>query len=961
LFDQDQLPEMSPHTRAPQMHAPHGGARSASAAAATAALHHPHYGLGRHSAIPTARPTGSSAVHMQYHHPNTQGMPRAASTGHFPPSKVSNPRIHFYDHCNAIVEERDRHTQQTRASFRCGTLLGTGGFAKVFDFIDCRTGERWACKVIDKSKLSEPSKRAKLQAEIEVHRRMQHPNILRYIRAFEDEYYHYLLLERCCKMSLMELSRSRGTFQVEEAQFILWQLILGVEFLHSNRVIHRDLKLGNVMVDCDGVMKIGDFGFATELRSDDERKKTMCGTPNYIAPEILTADRSGSGYSYEADIWSLGVILYTLMVGVPPFETSNLQTTYSRIKRCEYSFPSSVRVPESCKDLVHWMLQLDPRNRPHLTQIRSHSFLFGCPRVAPFGLVGLDPELVPNRDGASPYAEAGRSSSPIQSQSDAGSPLQAHPVEVPIEGDRHHCGGAIAEFSPPPAFRDMQPTPYHFHGTPQATPQRTTPQATPSQQQQQQHHRTPQPQANYGGTVVASPLVARPLYTDPMGEANDHLHTMTIRMASLAVEKPAPQPHQPPVAAKEAEAADAMGLNTSAGTPDTEVGEPLAHFGTSSEVSTDAMEQNDASAAPPPENAPAPPRVFFTDLVHFPRYGYGFQLWDLRQSPSGHRTKATGAFLNDRSKLIRDVRDDTVWYFARVREESNTNTLPAPQQTVAARRPAPLAESDIGSARCFYDHLHQFIGGARVLDPKSSAYEPLSPFLQSQNVFKKYTIVKFIETHVSTAPWGDSQREVSHHVTSALNSFFLEPHQDIYSSRATLDTPLVGDAASQITFVKEAWITPITAILPPSHALGVELLSTASHRIPLMAAARFSDLSFQVSLSAPCPSSLQLMPQVVGIRGTPALSNWKLDAILYDTNKMSLVYRADDDVYALSMGNVALQKRRGFNNSVVFSATASYPREMSGILISETTLDLIVAMLRKVHCPDDLLASIVIA
>lgn len=944
---------MSPH-RAP-LNPIHGGARSSSAAAASVLQYQQQYGTAsRGSSIASGRPSAQPT-----------GMSRAASTGHFTTSSpaqksVANPRIHFYDQCNAIVEERDRHTMQTRASFRCGSLLGTGGFAKVFDFMDCRTGERWACKIIDKSKLSEPSKRAKLAAEIDIHRRLQHPNVLKYARSFEDEYYHYLLLERCCKVSLMEISRSRGIFQVEEAQFILLQLIQGVEFLHSNHVIHRDLKLGNIMVDVDGNMKIGDFGFATELRSEGERKKTMCGTPNYIAPEILTVERSGNGYSYEADIWSIGVILYTLMVGVPPFETSNLQTTYSRIKRCEYSFPPSIRMPESCKDLIRWMLQLDPRNRPHLVQIRGHSFLFGCPRVAPFGLVGLDPELVPNRDGASPYAEAGRSSSPIQAQSDTGSPLQPRPTEMPRQVEPltfDKPSPATQAFSPPPAFRtEAQPTPYHFHATPQVTPQRT-PQPTPNtryQQQAQQQTPTSQSHQHHGaGTIVSSPLVARPLYADPMQDVPTIRHVVVGK--GVADNAAAVPPRATDPTPRHA-AVERNGLNSSAqGAADA-----LEHFQTSSEASVDVIDQNDEglAVAPPPADAPAPPRVFFTDLVHFPRYGYGFQTWDLRQSPSGHRTKSTGAYLNDKSKLVRDVRDDTVWYFARVRDDG-----PAPvpiTQPGRLGKPQPLIEADL-APRCFFDQMHQFIGGAKVLDPKSEAYEVPSPFLQSQNVFKKYTIVKFIETHVSTAPWEDSQREVSHHVTSALKSFFLEPHQDIYSAQAKLTVPPAGDAASQLTFVKEAFVTPITAILPPSHALGVELLTTPTHRIPLMAVARFSDLSFQVSLSAPCPSSLQLMPQIVGDKVTPPLSQWKLDVILYDTNKMSIIYRADDDVYALSMANVALQKRRGFGGATVFSATASYPRDMSGILISETTLNLIVAMMRRVHCPEDILASIMIA
>lgn len=110
------------------------------------------------------------------------------------------------------------------------------------------------------------------------------------------------------------------------------QIISGVHYLHQNRIIHRDLKLGNLFLNDDLTVKIGDFGLAAKIEYDGERKKTLCGTPNYIAPEILYK----KGHSFEVDIWSIGCIMYTLLVGKPPFETSSLKETYARIKKCEY-------------------------------------------------------------------------------------------------------------------------------------------------------------------------------------------------------------------------------------------------------------------------------------------------------------------------------------------------------------------------------------------------------------------------------------------------------------------------------------------------------------------------------------------------------------------------------------------------------------------------------------------------
>jgi polo-like kinase 1 len=102
-----------------------------------------------------------------------------------------------------------------------------------------------------------------------------------------------------------------------------------LKYLHSHRIIHRDLKLGNLFLNDQMEIKLGDFGLATKLDFDGEKKRTICGTPNYIAPEVL---EGRAGHSYEVDIWSLGVIIYTLIIGKPPFETTDVKATYRRIK-----------------------------------------------------------------------------------------------------------------------------------------------------------------------------------------------------------------------------------------------------------------------------------------------------------------------------------------------------------------------------------------------------------------------------------------------------------------------------------------------------------------------------------------------------------------------------------------------------------------------------------------------------
>lgn len=143
--------------------------------------------------------------------------------------------------------------------------------------------------------------------------------------------------------------------------------------MHKNKIIHRDLKLGNLFISENMELKIGDFGLATTIQYDGERKHTICGTPNYIAPEIL--ERKSVGHSYEVDLWAMGVILYTLLIGRPPFETDDVNETYKRIHNNEYSFPSHIFISEDAKDMIKKILVTNPSERLSLDQMRNHPFM----------------------------------------------------------------------------------------------------------------------------------------------------------------------------------------------------------------------------------------------------------------------------------------------------------------------------------------------------------------------------------------------------------------------------------------------------------------------------------------------------------------------------------------------------------------------------------------------------------
>lgn len=227
-------------------------------------------------------------------------------------------------------------------------------------------------------------------SEIRIHRSLHHPNIVRFEHFFEDSINVYILLEMCQNQTMNELLRRRKRLTELEVQCYLLQMIAGIKHLHSNRVIHRDLKLGNLFLTENMEVKIADFGLATKLEFEGDRKRTVCGTPNYIAPEILEGKH---GHSYEVDIWSLGVILFTLLVGKPPFETSSVKTTYRRIKANAYAFPEHILVSDEAKDLVTKLLNLDPLRRLTLDQILTHSFLSrrNIPKLLPSSTLACPP------------------------------------------------------------------------------------------------------------------------------------------------------------------------------------------------------------------------------------------------------------------------------------------------------------------------------------------------------------------------------------------------------------------------------------------------------------------------------------------------------------------------------------------------------------------------------------------
>ncbi|GJE85129.1 Pkinase-domain-containing protein [Phanerochaete sordida] len=263
-----------------------------------------------------------------------------------------------------IITDKARVLQFTRVG-----MLGEGGFARVYEVED-RQKKRWACKVVTKQSLKTKKAKTKLYAEIKIHRALKHPNIVRFMDCFEDDENVYMTLELCHNGSLMDMLRRRRRFTEPESRYFMVQLLGACQYMHNHQVIHRDLKLGNIFLDVNMNVKVGDFGLAALIESPGERKKTICGTPNYIAPEVLFD--TANGHSFEVDTWSIGVILYTLVIGRPPFQTKDVKAIYKRIRDNEYEFPADRIVTREVQELVQQILTPDPQQRPTLHEILDH-------------------------------------------------------------------------------------------------------------------------------------------------------------------------------------------------------------------------------------------------------------------------------------------------------------------------------------------------------------------------------------------------------------------------------------------------------------------------------------------------------------------------------------------------------------------------------------------------------------
>uniref|UniRef100_A0A8C7HLR6 Serine/threonine-protein kinase DCLK2 n=1 Tax=Oncorhynchus kisutch TaxID=8019 RepID=A0A8C7HLR6_ONCKI len=268
--------------------------------------------------------------------------------------------------CSSITTVLDK--------YKVGKVIGDGNFAVVKDCVERSTGKEYALKIIDKAKCS--GKEHLIENEVAVLRRVKHPNIIQLIDEVDTPTELYLVMELVKGGDLFDAITSSTKYTERDASVMVFNLAGALKYLHSMNIVHRDIKPENLLVceylDGTKSLKLGDFGLATVVEGP---LHTVCGTPTYVAPEIIAE----AGYGLKVDIWATGVITYILLCGFPPFRSEdNLQEDLFDqilVGRLDFPAPYWDNVTDSAKELIGRMLQVNVEARYTAQDILSHPWV----------------------------------------------------------------------------------------------------------------------------------------------------------------------------------------------------------------------------------------------------------------------------------------------------------------------------------------------------------------------------------------------------------------------------------------------------------------------------------------------------------------------------------------------------------------------------------------------------------
>ncbi|BFG03624.1 serine/threonine-protein kinase MARK2-like [Drosophila madeirensis] len=263
---------------------------------------------------------------------------------------------------------RWRATEEHIGKYKLIKTIGKGNFAKVKLAKHLPTGKEVAIKIIDKTQLN-PGSLQKLFREVRIMKMLDHPNIVKLFQVIETEKTLYLIMEYASGGEVFDYLVLHGRMKEKEARVKFRQIVSAVQYCHQKRIIHRDLKAENLLLDSELNIKIADFGFSNEF-TPGSKLDTFCGSPPYAAPELFQGKKYDGP---EVDVWSLGVILYTLVSGSLPFDGSTLRELRERVLRGKYRIPFYMST--DCENLLRKFLVLNPAKRASLETIMGDKWM----------------------------------------------------------------------------------------------------------------------------------------------------------------------------------------------------------------------------------------------------------------------------------------------------------------------------------------------------------------------------------------------------------------------------------------------------------------------------------------------------------------------------------------------------------------------------------------------------------
>ena len=249
-----------------------------------------------------------------------------------------------------------------------GKLLGQGSFGTVRLAHHKITGHKVAIKSYERAKFKDEAQVKRCRQEIDLMKTLNHVHIVRLFEVFETSKRIHLVMEAASGGNLCAYVKSRKRLPESEAVRIFYHLALAIDYLHANGIVHRDVKLENVLFDSNRVIKLVDFGFS--VRAYDKPLRVFCGTPSYMAPEIV---RRKEYIGFPVDVWSLGVLLYAMLVGRFPFTAKTYPELYKKIAGGAFQIPEGIS--GSVRDALRRMLTLAPEQRATIAELKAHRML----------------------------------------------------------------------------------------------------------------------------------------------------------------------------------------------------------------------------------------------------------------------------------------------------------------------------------------------------------------------------------------------------------------------------------------------------------------------------------------------------------------------------------------------------------------------------------------------------------